>query len=210
MQTEYTPDLAGAMRSAEARAHLIEQYGNICLRCGLSPAELDPPLAVDHIVPVARGGRNRLGNYQLLCSPCNSWKGTQIIDFRPGEPSIIDAGLAIIPNDDRARKSPQKPVPDPVPIIQTIVEKVPVPYLVPLPPPPHSCYDALPRLFDQYTRSQEQVARLSERVGKAEAQIEDYRGRWTRDSGGAPAGCVFIPAFLFVVMTAVAIYFYIY
>lgn len=31
-------------------------------------------LTKDHIVPRSRGGRNRLDNYQVLCSPCNTNK----------------------------------------------------------------------------------------------------------------------------------------
>jgi hypothetical protein len=32
----------------------------------------------DHIVPKSRGGKNRLTNYQTMCSPCNTEKGSRI------------------------------------------------------------------------------------------------------------------------------------
>lgn len=46
-----------------------------CTRCGASPASNHTvELEVDHIVPVARGGTNDLGNLQTLCRPCNQGK----------------------------------------------------------------------------------------------------------------------------------------
>lgn len=35
------------------------------------------PLALDHVVPVARGGSNHPLNFVWLCVPCNSSKGTK-------------------------------------------------------------------------------------------------------------------------------------
>ena len=32
-------------------------------------------LEIDHVVPLARGGSNRLENLQLLCQDCNRRKG---------------------------------------------------------------------------------------------------------------------------------------
>ena len=40
-------------------------------------------LQVDHIFPVARGGKTTLDNLQFLCQGCNFKKHTKIIDFRP-------------------------------------------------------------------------------------------------------------------------------
>jgi ATP adenylyltransferase len=54
-----------------------------CELCGCS-VEVRP-LDVDHIVPVTRGGRNDLSNYQALCSTCNQNKGNRdASDFRTG------------------------------------------------------------------------------------------------------------------------------
>lgn len=44
----------------------------ICRRCILEKFHLD------HIIPVARGGRNEDDNAQLLCPPCNQSKGAKL------------------------------------------------------------------------------------------------------------------------------------
>jgi len=48
-----------------------------CLCCGSSVR-----LTIDHIVPVNKGGANRLSNLQALCRSCNSRKSDTFIDFR--------------------------------------------------------------------------------------------------------------------------------
>ena len=52
--------------------------GGRCLRCGAKGVELTK----DHVIPLSEGGSNSASNLQPLCRPCNSWKGTRIIDFR--------------------------------------------------------------------------------------------------------------------------------
>lgn len=116
MQTDYTVPPHGSLSPEAARPYLTAIYGHYCFRCGLKPNDERPKMDVDHIIPVARGGGNYFGAYQYLCGPCNSWKGTQIIDFRPGDRRTIDAGLPIIPNDERVRKSAIKVIlPSPAP-----------------------------------------------------------------------------------------------
>jgi 5-methylcytosine-specific restriction endonuclease McrA len=43
-----------------------------CLACG-QPG----PSTIDHIIPLARGGTDSVGNLAPLCGPCNSSKGTK-------------------------------------------------------------------------------------------------------------------------------------
>lgn len=37
-------------------------------------------LEIDHIIPLAKGGRNDIGNIQLLCRFCNRSKGIRLVD----------------------------------------------------------------------------------------------------------------------------------
>ena len=48
-----------------------------CLAC-----HEQKPLTVDHVIPVAHGGRNTLDNLQPLCLSCNSSKQDKTIDYR--------------------------------------------------------------------------------------------------------------------------------
>ena len=50
----------------------------VCLCCGI-----DTRLELDHVIPIACGGRNDIANIQILCRLCNSSKGTKTIDYRP-------------------------------------------------------------------------------------------------------------------------------
>jgi hypothetical protein len=46
-----------------------------CVRCGASPSsDHSVELEVDHITPVASGGRNNIENLQTLCRKCNQGK----------------------------------------------------------------------------------------------------------------------------------------
>jgi 5-methylcytosine-specific restriction protein A len=56
---------------------LFKRDSFLCLCCGDSEN-----LSVDHIVPINRGGENKLSNLQTLCRSCNSRKSDSYIDFR--------------------------------------------------------------------------------------------------------------------------------
>lgn len=57
---------------------ILRRYGHCCVACG-EPDEL----TIDHIVPIAKGGRHSAENVQPLCRSCNSSKGSSIVDYRP-------------------------------------------------------------------------------------------------------------------------------
>jgi hypothetical protein len=61
-----------------------------CAACGLSPAIYQfCTLDVDHIVPVALGGRTELANLRTLCSLCNAGKGARPEPGpAPGDPAL--------------------------------------------------------------------------------------------------------------------------
>lgn len=56
---------------------LTEAQGGKCLMCGKKTK-----LTLDHIVPLSKGGRNDITNFQMLCHSCNSKKHTTIKDLR--------------------------------------------------------------------------------------------------------------------------------
>lgn len=58
--------------------HLVRQADGKCLCCGERK-----PLTPDHIIPLARGGRNDIANIQPLCLSCNCRKGARsTTDYR--------------------------------------------------------------------------------------------------------------------------------
>ena len=73
-------EAGGAFTDAEW-SELCEKHGNKCLACGRA----DVKLAADHVVPLAKGGSNNIGNIQPLCRSCNSRKGVQMTDYRLGK-----------------------------------------------------------------------------------------------------------------------------
>lgn len=63
----------GSFTAAEWLAKQKE-YGNRCAACGA-----ETKLQVDHKIPLALGGSNRIKNIQPLCRNCNARKGASII-----------------------------------------------------------------------------------------------------------------------------------
>lgn len=60
------------------REAVLKRDGYKCLKCG-STTDLE----VDHVQPVALGGRTEMGNLQTLCESCNWNKGLGSDDYRP-------------------------------------------------------------------------------------------------------------------------------
>jgi hypothetical protein len=58
------------------RRRLFREAGYTCVHCGRRP----PPreLQIDHILPLACGGKNEETNFQVLCESCNCRKGARI------------------------------------------------------------------------------------------------------------------------------------
>jgi 5-methylcytosine-specific restriction endonuclease McrA len=56
---------------------ILDLFGSCCLACGTSEN-----IAIDHIIPLAKGGLHDISNLQPLCQSCNSKKGVQTIDYR--------------------------------------------------------------------------------------------------------------------------------
>ena len=62
--------------SNEMRRKIYERDNYRCRCCGRSQNEVD--LEIDHIVPIAKGGKSTSDNLQTLCTDCNKRKGTTI------------------------------------------------------------------------------------------------------------------------------------
>ena len=84
MQLMEDPEIAGieyqqgTLAGYEIRDYLLEKWGHKCTYCGKE----NIPLQVEHIVPRAKGGSNRVSNLCLACEKCNLAKGTRDIkDF---------------------------------------------------------------------------------------------------------------------------------
>lgn len=67
--TEYQQ---GELAGYEVREYLLEKWQRTCAYCGAQRV----PLQIEHIVPKARGGSNRVSNLTIACAPCNDAKGT--------------------------------------------------------------------------------------------------------------------------------------
>jgi hypothetical protein len=78
----------GSLKVAEWLA-LKAKYNNHCLACGKSERQLKRlgrKLVLDHVLPLAKKGRNDIANIQPLChglGGCNNRKGKRHIDYRP-------------------------------------------------------------------------------------------------------------------------------
>jgi len=56
----------------EVRRYVFERDHLQCQSCGKTLLETD--LTIDHIIPLARGGKNDISNLQTLCRHCNQRK----------------------------------------------------------------------------------------------------------------------------------------
>jgi 5-methylcytosine-specific restriction endonuclease McrA len=63
----------GELAGYEVREYLLEKFDRKCVYCGATGV----PLQVEHMMPKARGGTNRVSNLTIACARCNDAKGTQ-------------------------------------------------------------------------------------------------------------------------------------
>jgi 5-methylcytosine-specific restriction endonuclease McrA len=71
----------GTLAGYEVREYLLEKWHRKCAYCGASGVGVGSvPLNIEHIVPKAKGGTNRVSNLALACIPCNKAKGDRSIE----------------------------------------------------------------------------------------------------------------------------------
>ncbi|MBK1655791.1 RNA-guided endonuclease IscB [Allochromatium vinosum] len=76
----------GELAGYEVREYLLETWRRRCAYCGAT----DMPLEIEHIVPRARGGSDRVSNLTLACRACNQRKANQSIeDFLKRQPALL-------------------------------------------------------------------------------------------------------------------------
>ncbi|MDF5719225.1 MAG: RNA-guided endonuclease IscB [Rhizonema sp. PD37] len=97
-QLMQNPEITGALYQQgtlfgyETRQYLLEKFGRNCVYC----CKPNLPLQVEHIVPRAKGGSNRISNLTLSCEKCNQKKGTKDVkDFLKKEPEKLKKILAL-------------------------------------------------------------------------------------------------------------------
>lgn len=70
----------GTLGGYEVREYLLQKWQHRCAYCDAAGV----PLNIDHIVPRARGGSDRVSNLTLACVPCNQAKNaSSIAEFVP-------------------------------------------------------------------------------------------------------------------------------
>ena len=76
----------GELLGYEVREYLLSKWDRKCTYCEVK----DVPLQVEHVVPKAKGGSNRISNLCLACDKCNKKKGTlDIKAFLIGKPDLL-------------------------------------------------------------------------------------------------------------------------
>lgn len=86
--TEYQ---CGTLTGYEAKQYLLEKWQRTCVYCDKQGL----PLQVEHIVPRAKGGSDRISNLTLACQKCNEKKGTQDVqEFLTQQPERLARILA--------------------------------------------------------------------------------------------------------------------
>lgn len=97
MQALENPEISGveyqqgSLAGYEVREYVLEKCGRQCSYCDAEHV----PLNLDHIVPKARGGSNRVSNLTPACIPCNSEKDQQdICAFLAHDPARLARVLA--------------------------------------------------------------------------------------------------------------------
>lgn len=82
-----TKEEARKQRSIAAglRFDVLRRDGFRCTYCGVQGTRRS--LRVDHVVPIASGGKSTMSNLTTACEPCNAGKSDKILDEAPSPSS---------------------------------------------------------------------------------------------------------------------------
>ena len=81
----------GTLAGYEVREYLLQKWGHKCTYCQKENVQLQ----IEHIVPRAKLGTNRISNLCLACEKCNKAKGTKDIkDWLSKKPDLLKKILA--------------------------------------------------------------------------------------------------------------------
>lgn len=76
----------GELLGYEVREYLLNKWERKCTYCQIK----DVQLQIEHVVPKAKGGSNRISNLCLACDKCNKKKGTlDIKEFLIDKPDLL-------------------------------------------------------------------------------------------------------------------------
>ncbi len=92
MQLLQNPDITsleyqrGTLFGTELRQYLLMKWDYRCAYCLATGA----PLEIDHVLPVSRGGSDRVANLVIACHSCNQQKSDQFIEeFLRDRPEVL-------------------------------------------------------------------------------------------------------------------------
>ena len=78
--------------SLRTRFEILKRDNSTCRYCGArAPGVV---LHVDHVHPVARGGKNELENLVTSCRDCNAGKGARLLEDRSAFARQLDLPMA--------------------------------------------------------------------------------------------------------------------
>ncbi len=81
----------GTLAGYELREYMLNKWARACAYC----SKQNIPLQLEHIIPRAKGGTDRVSNLTLACEKCNLAKGTQdIAVFLKKKPDVLKCILA--------------------------------------------------------------------------------------------------------------------
>ena len=86
---------------AKLRAQVFKRDNFTCQHCGWRPMAIPdlydgrytvgwPPLHLDHIKPLDKGGNDDINNLQTLCESCNKSKGGKYVDIRASQKENLE------------------------------------------------------------------------------------------------------------------------